>query len=97
MRIIENSQLNTLINLLSYHINKVNEYSLRKKNFDLRAFYDKLPRAVAKDKFFISIDKLSSIAKVIEECENLSLNDLSAMQSQFWSPYYDIMFKVNGK
>lgn len=97
MRIIENNQLNTLIILFNYHIDRVREYSAKHKKFDLKNFYDKLPKSFAKDKLFISINGLGKIAKEIEEQEVLSIADLSTIQNQFWAPYFEIISQVNGK
>ncbi|MGN0929447.1 MAG: hypothetical protein ACI4N3_02285 [Alphaproteobacteria bacterium] len=97
MKVIENTKLNDLIILLDYHIDRVKEYSSKKKYFDLKNFYNYLPSSFANDKLFLRLHTLMHIANEIERTSLLSQSDLQTLQNRFWSPISKIILQVNEK
>ena len=97
MKVIENAQLNNLIQLFNYHIDRVAEYSAKQKYFDLRNFYNYLPRSFKNDKTFFKLHTLMHLANEIEKNNILSQNDFETLQNNFWSPMSKILLKVNEK
>ncbi|MBD5398328.1 hypothetical protein HDR60_02380 [bacterium] len=97
MKVIENAQLNNLIKLFNYHRDRVAEYSANKKFFDLRNFYNYLPRSFKNDKNFLQLHILMHLANEIEKNHILSQNDFETLQNKFWSPMSKILLQVNEK
>lgn len=97
MKVIENAKLNDLILLFNYHRDRVEKYSANKKFFDLRSFYNYLPKSFKNDKTFLQIHTLMHIANEIERTSLLSQNDFQTLQNCFWTPMSKILLQVNEK